>query len=357
MASGDRALRVYLGRKAAALIGERGWSPDLFNLLLGASGGAKWLILSQLDRILFGDFLQGGTGSLSTLGSSIGAWRHTCLAMPDPVAAIERMEEAYLDQRYSAKPDTREVSKVSLGILEHTLGRHGEEHLLQHPRIQTHIVTARGRGAAGSSSNTLLATAMGSAALSNAVSRRLLTLHFQRVMFHTGSAPAAHMRLQDFDTQCARLEEKNLRRAIHASGSIPFVLHGERDIPGGPAGQYWDGGIIDYHFNPEQLDTEGLVLYPHFSEQLFPGWFDKFLPWRQAANHRYEQLVLLCPSAAFIDALPHGKIPDRSDFKNFRFAERLAYWKECIVRSEQLAQEFAELIAGNDPLAGAVIFK
>ncbi len=91
-----RALSVYLGKEAAREIAGAGWSPDLFSLLLGASGGPKWFILGHLDRVLFGDFLQGGQRPLSTLGSSIGSWRHACLAMRDPAAAVQRLEEGYL---------------------------------------------------------------------------------------------------------------------------------------------------------------------------------------------------------------------------------------------------------------------
>jgi len=353
---GEGPLRVYLGREAARRIAETGWSADLFDLLLGASGGARWLILGHLDRLLFGEFLARGTRTLSVLGSSIGAWRHACLALPDPEAAIDRMEASYLEQRYSSKPDAREVSAVSLDILEHTLGNDGARHLIEHPRIRTHIVAARGRGPSGAASNALLATAMGTAALGNALSRRLLRLHFQRVVFHSTPDPDPQLRLHDFDTQYVRLSEDNLRHALHASGSIPFVLTGERNIPGGPVGQYWDGGIIDYHFDLGQFDTDGLILYPHFSEQVFPGWFDKFLPWRRTATRRFEKLVLLCPSAEFIASLPHGKIPDRSDFKHMRYAERIAYWKACVARSRELAETFSALVSGSDPLAGTVVF-
>ncbi len=353
---GSGALRVLIGREAARRIKEHGWSPDLFDLMLGASGGAKWLILSQLDRLLFGNFLARGTRPLTVLGSSIGSWRHACLAMPDPVAAIERMQTGYLQQRYTARPDTREISEVSLGILENTLGPGGARHLVEHPRIRTHIVTARGRGPAGASSNALLATAMGSAALGNALSRRLLRLHFQRVVFHSSPQPDSALRLTDFDTNTVKLTEENVRNALHASGSIPFVLTGERDIAGGPPGQYWDGGIIDYHFDLDQFATEGLILYPHFSEHVFPGWFDKFMPWRRAATHRFERLVLLFPSDAFIASLPFGKIPDRGDFKRLRRSERIAYWEACVERGRALADEFAALLAADDPLAGAVVF-
>jgi hypothetical protein len=76
MPRGIKALSVYLGREAAARISREGWSAQLFSLLLGASGGPKWFILGQLDRLLFGDFLQQRTQPLSVLGSSIGSWRH-----------------------------------------------------------------------------------------------------------------------------------------------------------------------------------------------------------------------------------------------------------------------------------------
>jgi hypothetical protein len=353
---GSGALRVYLGREAARRIADTGWSPDLFDLLLGASGGAKWLILSQLDRLLFGDFLARGTRPLSVLGSSIGSWRHACLAMPDPVAAIDRMQEGYLQQRYTSKPDAREVSEVSMGILEHTFGSDGARHLVEHPRIRTHIVTARGRGPAGAPSDALLATTLGAAAMSNVLSRKLLRLHFQRVVFHSAPQPDQSLRFGDFDTRHVQLSQGNVRNALHASGSIPFVLTGERDIAGSPAGQYWDGGIIDYHFDLRQFDTRGLILYPHFGERVFPGWFDKFLPWRRAETQRFERLVLLCPSVEFIASLPHGKIPDRGDFKRLRRAERIAYWETCVEHGRALAEDFSALLAADDPLHGAVVF-
>ncbi len=356
MAQDIRALSVCLGREAAARIAREGWSPDLFNLLLGASGGPKWFILGHLDRLLFGDFLQRGSQPLSALGSSIGSWRHACLSADDPVAAIARLEQGYLNQHYTSKPSAAEVSEVSRTILLQVLGEDGARRLCQHPRIRSHIVTARGRGPAAASSTALLATGMGAAALGNTVSRRMLKLHFQRVVFHSGDAPNPGLALQDFSTRYCALRQDNVAAALHASGAIPFVLTGERDIPGAPPGQYWDGGIIDYHFDLGQYRGDGLILYPHFSASIIPGWFDKFLPWRQAAIHEVDKLVLLCPSEPFIADLPLGKIPDRSDFTHMQHQERVRYWEQCVKRSEALAEEFAALISGSDPLRGVTIF-
>ncbi|MBP6700430.1 MAG: patatin-like phospholipase family protein [Halioglobus sp.] len=350
-----KALSVYLGREAARRIGREGWSADLFSLLLGASGGPKWFILARLDRLLFGDFLQRSEHTLSVLGSSIGSWRHACLAMPDPLAALDALEAAYLHQHYASKPTAAEVSAVSREILRRVLGDRGAQALASHPRIHSHIVTARGRGPAGASSNPMLATGMVAAGLGNAVSRRLLGTQFQRVVFHSQEAANPGLALNDFATRYCRLREDNVAAALHASGAIPFVLAGERDIAGAPPGQYWDGGIIDYHFNLGQYCGEGLMLYPHFSANVVPGWFDKLLPWRKAPLQDIDKLVLLCPSEAFTADLPHGKIPDRTDFNRLPHEERVRYWEQCIARASALAEEFGDLIQGSDPLRGATL--
>lgn len=351
------SLQVYMGREAARRIGREGWCADLFSLLLGASGGPKWFILGQLDRLLFGDFLQRSERTLSVLGSSIGSWRHACLAMPDPVAAIDRLQDGYLNQHYASKPTATEVSAVSRDILQRVLGESGAGALANHPRIHSHIVTARGRGPAAASWRPLLATGMGAAALGNVVSRRLLSHHFQRVVFHSRTAPGPGLALHDFDTRFCQLREDNVRAALHASGAIPFVLTGERNISGAPPGQYWDGGIIDYHFDLGQYRGDGLILYPHFSADVIPGWFDKFLPWRKAAIGEIDNLVLLCPSEEFTASLPLGKIPDRSDFSRMHHGERVAYWEQCIGRGKVLAEEFHELLQGGDPLRGATLLE
>lgn len=350
-----KALSVYLGAEAAAQIKKEGWSADLFSGLLGASGGPKWFILGHLDRFLFGDYLQRSSGPLSVMGSSIGSWRHACLAMPDPVAAIEQLEQGYMHQRYTGKPTAPQVSEVSLGILDKVLGQNGARELVNHSRIRTHIVTARGRGLSSSASGAKLAMGMGAAALSNTLGRPALSKHFQRVVFHSADEPATGFSLHDFDTCYSRLQAEGVRHALHASGAIPFVLAGERNIPGAPEGQYWDGGIVDYHFDLQQYQGEGLLLYPHFSSTIVSGWFDKFLPWRKSDYRQANKLVLLCPSDEFIDSLPLQKIPDRSDFTGMDDDARINYWAQCVERSRELAQEFIALTTQRDPLAGVKI--
>lgn len=346
----NRPLSIFLGPGAARQIGERGWRGGDVSLLLGASGGPKWLILGHLDRLLFGEYLlQGRETPLRAVGSSVGSWRHACLAQPDPVAAIDRFEDIYVNWTYSERPDAGEVSAASAAMLEHIFAAEGATALIEHRLLHSYIVTARGRGLNSAASGPPLVAGMGAAALANAAMRPLLQSQFQRVVFSSAQAPA--LPLGDFATASVPLREDTVARALHASGAIPFVLEGERDIPGAPPGHYWDGGIIDYHFDLAAFRDESLILYPHFRADLTPGWFDKFLPWRRYRRPAVDNLVLLCPSEAFIASLPGGKIPDRSDFQRMSPAQRLNYWKICIDRSRELAEDFARQIGGPDPLA------
>jgi hypothetical protein len=56
----------------------------------------------------------------------------------------------------------------------------------------------------------------------------------------------------------------------------------------------------------------------------------------------------LAPSKQFIASLPFAKIPDREDFKHLDSDSRIAYWQQSVQQSQQLADEFAEIVAkGN----------
>jgi len=139
-----------------------------------------------------------------------------------------------------------------------------------------------------------------------------------------------------------------------ASGSIPLLMSGRRDIPGAPQGQYWDGGIIDYHFDFNNYAGNGLVLYPHFTDSITKGWFDKAIPWRRVRPEVLERLVLIAPSASYIACLPYQKIPDRGDFRRFNQDQRLQYWNQTMERSKLLAEAFDETLNAPNPLAGLV---
>ena len=349
------ALSVYMGSEAAKAIGEQGWQSAPFNTLIGASGGPKWLILSELDKVLGHSLLLGRGEPMTLLGSSIGTWRHACLSLNDSGAAISRLQQAYLYQEYSrARPSPIEVSEVAEQMLRRALGPEGARQIAAHPTLHNAIVTARAKGVARGKSGWKLGMGMATATLSNAVSRKGLELLFDRVAFchsELSSMPFTN----GFNTQLTPLDELNLIPALKASGAIPFLMKCEPTIPGASGGPFWDGGIIDYHFTLKANQKPGLVLYPHFRDRLTPGWFDKMLRWRTPQRSVIDQLVLMCPSDAFLAQLPHGKIPDRGDFRVMLPTDRVSYWETCVLESERLAEAFHNLISGDDPLRGVTV--
>ncbi|WP_220359317.1 hypothetical protein [Alkalilimnicola ehrlichii] len=55
-------------------------------------------------------------------------------------------------------------------------------------------------------------------------------------------------------------------------------------------------------------------------------------------------MVLIAPSAEFVQQLPYGKIPDRKDFYRFTDDERIRYWRAVAKVSERLGEALWELI-------------
>lgn len=350
-----KALELRVGKTAAKRLESEGWHADLIDGLIGASGGPKWLILGRMDRVLIADLLAGRSRPLDAVGSSIGSWRHAAMAQPDPVEAYDRFEKTYLAQSYrSAKPSVPEITQVALWLMNSLLGEQGGHSVATHPWLRSHIVTARGKGLNAQRPGKRLIAGMGIAALGNAVSRRTLPASFQRVVFAPEQASPLRPLLDGFDTQYVGLSEANVFHALMASGAIPYVFEGVYEIEGAGKGAFWDGGIIDYHFDLQRLPRDEVWLYPHFSNRTTVGWFDKFLPWRADQQVSVDQLIMICPTDEFIASLPFGKIPDRRDFGNIPESVREPYWQTCVDESQRLADEFSELIHGSNPLAGAI---
>ena len=128
-------------------------------------------------------------------------------------------------------------------------------------------------------------------------------------------------------------------------------MEGVRDLPGAGAGTFRDGGLLDYHLDLP-YSGDGIVLYPHFTDRVIPGWFDKTLPWRRASVERLQDVLLLAPSKEYLARLPYGKLPDRNDFKRFMgdAPSRQKYWHAAMDESRRLGDEFLEL-AANGSLA------
>lgn len=338
------SLTIYAGPSAMKKLQRDGFRQDHFKVLVGASGGPKWFVLVGLDRYLFGEFFNGRSEELYTVGSSVGAWRMCCLATRDPVGSVERLAYNYSHEKYSDAPTVEEITDSARVMLGKVLNDSGTQEIIANDVFRTHIVADRCKGIGSSNLKVLRVIHLAASAGLNVISRRTLSLFFERTLFTNVCSQSPWSGLRGISSAIAEINDENLVDVMIASGSIPFVLEGVSNISGAKKGHYWDGGITDYHFDWHFHTGPELVLYPHFSAQLIPGWFDKALKWRKVKEEYLDNVVLLAPSAEFVASLPGKKIPDRKDFQNYAYEQRLRIWQEVIEKSEQLALELRALV-------------
>jgi len=343
-------LTFKAGAGALRSVKTHGFDISSIGTIAGASGGAKWLVLSQLDRAILTNLVPKLQGPVHLLGTSIGAWRFSCYAQSDPVAAIDRFETAYIEQSFSEHPDIHEITTKSREIIDVILGAGGRAEILSHPVFRTHVMAVRSRHLLATENRWLLTVGLLTAASLNLISRRTLGMFFERALFYDARDLPPFFEVGGFPLQQIVLSETNLADAIVATGSIPLVLQGVRDIDGAKPGVYRDGGVIDYHHDLPHSAKERLTLYPHFYDRIVPGWFDKKLGWRRPQPDHVDRTILVSPSDAFVAKLPNGKIPDRTDFVNYLPAERIAAWRACTEACKEMADEFNEVLE-KDQLA------
>ncbi|UJX27720.1 MULTISPECIES: patatin-like phospholipase family protein [unclassified Pseudoalteromonas] len=340
---------IYAGPTAAKVIQEQGLSADLFNTFLGPSGGPKWFTLFGLDKYLFGEFFKDRSTPLNLLGSSAGAFRSACFAQNDPVAAISRLAKSYSETRYSsnkAKPE--EITTKARELLRYVFAEDGIHEIIHNPIFKAHFIVAKSNGFTASENKVIQLMGLSKSYLVNRMNRRLLSKQYERYVFQAADSQLSFSDNNTFNTHTIELSEDNLADALLASGSIPLVMQGIKNIIGTPPGIYRDGGIIDYHFDLT-IHNDGLILYPHFNNNPKAGWFDKSLK-RGITPSNYDNVVMITPSAEFIDTLPYGKIPDRKDFTELDADTRIKYWQQVLDETERLANTFDEICMHKKPL-------
>ena len=353
------AIVVRAGPRALARLREHGLRAEDVAMIPGAAGGPKALGLNGLDLALFGDWLPKRPRVRHLIGASIGAWRFAAACRSDPATGLRELARLYAEQRYPPRPGAALVTRKVREMLCALFDGH-EEEILASPGLRLHILAVRGRGLLTRDAGVRRTLGFGAAAFANLAGRRHLRHFLERTVFHdarerppflddAGVAgnllPAggpAPIRFDAFHTHAVALDRDNLREALVASAAIPMVIEAVPDIPRAPAGVYWDGGLIDYHLHLPYSRSEGLVLYPHFTDRIIPGWLDKALPWRRARGEWLDNVVLVSPSREYLARLPFGKLPDRNDFKRFEsdYEGRLAYWKKAVAESARLGDEF-----------------
>ena len=347
----EKLLDIQAGAKALEQIRAEGLPQESIKVMVGASGGPKWFVLSGLDKALLGEYFRDRKEPLDLLGTSAGSWRFSCYAQKDPLAAHERFEKGYLYTNYSDKPTAAEISSKARELVETMVTVESVDEILSNPVMRFNLITVRSLGLTASESRPIQMAGLALAAAGNLISRQTLSSFFTRTLFHnpayTNDDKPAFYNPGDMPTEHVVLTRDNVVDAIMASGSIPAVMQGVRDIKGAPKGMYRDGGITDYHFDMPFHHGEGLVLYPHFYSRMIPGWFDKALKKRKPQTRNTDNVVLISPSKEFVASLPYGKIPDRNDFANFSYDDRVKYWETVVRESRRLGDAFLELTASG----------
>lgn len=353
------ALTLRAGKRAAAHIRQQGLQPADIATHPGAAGGPKGIGLQGLDLALFGDWLPRAPRQRSLIGASIGSWRFASACLPDPVAGIRRLGELYTSQRYAKGVSMKEVSQSCRQLL-HDLLQGEDSAILANPLYHLNIVVVKSHGLLVHDRKGALGLGLSAVIGNNLLGRQRLTRHFERLIIHDARSQPPLDKLDDFRSHFHPLQPANLRQALMASASIPLVMEAVREIPGIGHGSFRDGGLLDYHLDLPYAG-DGLVLYPHFTDRIIPGWFDKSLPWRNGNATRLQDVLLLAPSAGYLASLPHGKLPDRRDFSRYMGDDegRERYWRKAMAESARLGDEFLELSESGrlaerlQPLRGA----
>ena len=313
-------------------------------VLAGASGSAKFLVLTGIDRVL-ATLLKNRTEPLYLIGTSIGAFRMAAFCQEDPHKAIDILEREYIEQQYELKPSKKDILMEGKKILDSYIKESDINHILNHPFLKINFLSCRCKNLLQKENSSLLLTGLGLAAGANLFNRNLLGFFFERALFCNDHYPPPFFAMDQFPMRMHGLTETNFKQALLSSGSVPVIMEGVSDIEGVP-GMYRDGGIIDYHLDiPFLPGSDSLVLYPHFYQKITPGWFDKKLN-RKPCQKNMESVVLAAPSDKFVNELPFRKIPDRKDFIDFqgRDRERINYWETAVRKNRKLGDEFAEAV-------------
>ena len=337
-------ISVLAGSKAIEIIRDEGLNLSRVKVVAGASGAAKFLVLTGIDRVLLSQFKQ-RTDPLYLIGTSIGAFRMAAYCQRDPVDALGKLEKEYIAQYYDSRPNRKEITDESWKILHAYIDDDEIEYIINHPFMRICFLSNKCKGPLKSETLWVQGLGVALASVVNRLSRNRLGYFFERALFCASKEKPPFASMNQFPLGIYGLTQSNFKTALLSSGSIPMAMEGISNIDG-VSGIFRDGGILDYHLDIPFLPNEnGLVLYPHFYEHITPGWFDKSLN-RKPDKKNMKSVVLVAPSNRFVGSLPFGKTPDRKDFKTFfgKDKERVEYWKKVVEKNKKLGDEFFEAI-------------
>ena len=343
-------LRIRAGSHARMLLQQQGLQPAMVACLPGAAGGPKAIGLCGLDQAVFG-WLAECPRPRELVAASIGSWRFACAMQANPQQALARLAERYTAECYADNVSITGITEQTRLMLQDILGPTGLQAILQHPHYRLSLLLVASHGLLRHETPGRLLSGLVIGATLNIASRNLLQYCFSRVICHDGRSSLYFVPDDGLPTHTVSLDQGNLTAALMGSVAIPGVLHGVQ-LPGAADGLYRDGGLLDYHLDLPFSRQDDITLYPHFGPRIVPGWFDKFLPWRQHSADNHRNTILLCPAADYLVRLPGGKLPDRCDFKRYRGNNKLRQqqWRAACGASQRLGDAWLEWLQRGCPL-------
>lgn len=335
-------MTIRAGRQALAQLRREGLRADQVAIVPGAAGGPKAIGLLGLDQAIF-PWLEATPRPREFIGASIGAWRITCALQADAPVRLARLAELYTCTTYPSR-DIGDITRQTRDMLDELFSHEDLREALSHPHHRLNLLVAQSHGLLNREARAPLLAGLALAATLNALSRPLLRHVFTRVICHDERSSLPFLPVDGIPTRRQPLNDSNLQPLLMATASIPGVIEGIR-LDSLPGSLLRDGGLTDYHLDLPFANAPGLTLFPHFTDRIVPGWFDKFLPWRDADPARQANTIVVAPSRRYLAKLPQGKLPDRGDFKRFigQDATRQHLWRRAAAESQRLGEAFLSL--------------
>jgi hypothetical protein len=339
-------VRIRAGARALVELRSDGLNAARIGFVPGAAGGPKAVGLLGLDQAIF-PWLAAAPRRRELIGASIGAWRMVCALQNDASAAFARLAERYTATSYPSA-DVAAITAETRAMLRDVYGATPGQ-TLAHPDYRLSILIAASHGLMNRDGRLPLAAGLATTAALNALARPLIGRMLTRVVCHDPRDTPCFLPDDGIPTRTLALTRDNLSEVMLASAAIPGVIEGIR-LDAVPGRLMRDGGLTDYHLDLPFAGHGDLVLYPHFTDRIVPGWFDKFLPWRHADPQRQADTIVVSPAPAYLAKLGLGRLPDRRDFRRFagRDAERQRLWRAAAAESQRLGDTFLQLVASGE---------
>jgi len=344
-------LCIKAGPRAYDIIMNGGFDFDRIAAYVAPAGGPRWLAASGFDLALLESGVLGQKKPVLLSGTSSGAWRLAAWPQPEPVRSYRTFMELYLKHSSYKRGDTPRFLLESMSeIIDAYIEDDAIPFALTNKKYRLAVTTARAKNIAASETKWIQQIGIGAAWLLNAANPDYVHRLFERVVFYYGPLPPLFCLRPGFMGKAIPLNATNFKAAILASGAIPLVIAGLKDIYGAPVGIYRDGGLFDYHLNHEYTGREGeITLFFNHQERIVPGWLDKRLKSRRPPGPILENVLMVYPSESFAEKLPGGRVPDREDFLLFIDdpTTRVENWRRAVELCTPLGEQFLELVASG----------